>query len=323
MKLVFILYPQALTTGVSIPAEMFQAAAQFRQLRRRSVLEVICVAETLAPVATTAGLSLLPSATFEEINEADYLFLPPMWGTPWKVLGESKPLQRWVRQRYTEGSRIVATGTGVGHLAETGLLNDRVATSHWYYLDRFTKRYPEVKFQRDHFVTHQDGIYCAGSINAQTDLVLFLIERHFGEEALALVEQQFMHEIKGRFSTPYYEPGGRVHQDESVALVQSWMRTHLGDNLTSLKLAEIAGLSERQLRRRFQAATGLSPLSYLNQIRIEEAQSLLRESNLPVADIAHATGFASAAYFTQSFRKQVKLSPMEYRTLVRKKLFSL
>ena len=180
-----------------------------------------------------------------------------------------------------------------------------------------------MNFQTDHFITHQDGIYCAGSINAQTDLVLFFIQNHFGPKALALVEQQFMHELKRNFSTPYYEPGGSVHNDEVVSMAQSWLRSHLSEPVTLRQIAEISGQSERQLRRRFVLATDESPMQYLQRIRIEEAQTLLRETNLSITDIALATGFNNSAYFARSFRKVATMSAGAYRKVVRKKLFSV
>jgi len=231
-------------------------------------------------------------------------------------------LTPWLYRHYLDGARIVATGTGVCIAAHAGLLDDRIATTHWYYMPKFRKRFPRVRFQTEHFITHQDGIYCAGSINAQTDLVLFFIERHFGEDALALVEQQFMHELKRNFTTPYYEPGGNIHDDEVVSLVQSWLRSHVSETVTLGDLANVAGHSERQLRRRFVNATGESPMQYLQRVRIEEAQSLLRESNLSVTDIALAVGFSNPAYFARTFRKVTSMSAGEYRKMVRKKSFT-
>lgn len=206
--------------------------------------------------------------------------------------------------------------------ASSGLLDDRVATTHWYYLDRFRSRFPRVNFQTEHFITHEDGIYCAGSINAQTDLVLYFIERDFGEDALALVERQFMHEIKRSFNTPFYEPGGHIHDDEVVSLVQSWIRSHISEPITLPQMAVVADQSERQLRRRFTEATGQSPVQYVLKIRLEEARALLRETNLSVTDIALETGFTSLAYFARAFRKAAGLSAGEYRQMVRKKPFA-
>ena len=323
MKLAFVIGPQSLLTGIALPVEMFYAASRHR-VRRRSAtpLSIQLVGETLQPQRAIGGLNIQADHTFEQADDADLVFVPPMWGTPWPVISQSQPLQNWLVEQYQQGARLAATGTGVGHLARAGLLDGRVATTHWYYLDRFRQRYPQVKFEGHHFVTHEDGLYCAGSINAQTDLVLFLIEQTFGEEALALVERQFMHELKRTFSTPYFEPGGAVHHDEGVSLVQSWVRQHLTEDITLTALAALVDQSARNFSRRFQAATGESPMAYVLRLRLDSARELLRDTNLTVAEVGEASGFRTAAYFGRVFRERLSMTPGEYRKMVRAKLFA-
>ncbi|MEX2366331.1 MAG: helix-turn-helix domain-containing protein, partial [Pseudohongiellaceae bacterium] len=280
MKIAFAVCEQALMTGIALPLEMFYAASRHRVRHRRHENLTLQVVGESDSTVLTGGLRIVPDTDFERADLADLVFVPPLWGTPWKVLQSSQSLQRWLAKQYQAGARLAATGTGVGHLAEAGLLGGRVATTHWYYLDRFARRYPDIRFEGHHFVTHDEGIYCAGSINSQTDLVLFLIEQTFGEDALALVERQFMHELKRTFSTPYFEPGGAIHHDEGVSLVQSWVRQHLADDITVDTLAGLLDQSVRNFSRRFSQATGESPMEYLQRLRLEHARELLRDTNL-------------------------------------------
>ena len=323
MKLAFVIGPQSLLTGIALPVEMFYAASRYR-VKRRTVepLSIQLVGDSLAPQRAIGGLSVQADHTFDSAADADLVFVPPMWGTPWPVISRGEGLQRWLAEQYQGGARLAATGTGVGHLARAGLLDGRVATTHWYYLDRFQRRFPKVRFEGHHFVTHEDGLYCAGSINAQTDLVLFLIEQTFGEEALALVERQFMHELKRTFATPYFEPGGAVHHDEGVSLVQAWVRQHLTEDIRLDGLAALLGQSPRNFSRRFQAATGESPLAYVLRLRLDSARELLRDTNLTVAEVGEACGFRTAAYFGRVFRERLSMTPGEYRKMVRAKLFT-
>ncbi|TXR53605.1 GlxA family transcriptional regulator [Reinekea thalattae] len=322
MKIAFVLFPQILTTGVSLPAEMYNAAAQAQGDYRGRELSLHFIAQAKGSVQTSAGIQLVAQEDFSGDQRFDWIFVPPMWGTPWKSLSNSQDLQAFLVRQYNAGARLVATGSGVGHLAQAGLLHHRVATTHWYYLPRFQAKFTDVLFQPEHFITHQDGIYCAGSINAQTELVLYFIKLQFGEKSLALVEQQFMHELKRTFATPFYEPGGKLNPDEVVSLAQSWLRTHMADAVSIADAAAYVGQSERQLRRRFQAATQESPQQYLSRIRIEESQSMLRETNANVADIASACGYLNVAYFSASFKRHTNMTPSDYRKVVRNKGFS-
>lgn len=323
MKLAFIVGPQALLTGIALPVEMFFAASRHRvRQRTQPGLSVQLVGDHTGATAVTGGLNVQADCSYEEADDADLVFVPPMWGTPWPVLSRGQRLQQWLAGQYQRGARLAATGTGVGHLAMAGLLDGKVATTHWYYLDRFRHRFPTVRFEGHHFVTHDQGLYCAGSINSQTDLVLFLIEQTYGEEALALVERQFMHELKRTFSTPYFEPGGAVHHDEGISLVQSWVRQHLTEDITLAHLAGMVEQSERNFSRRFSQATGESPMAYVMRLRLEYACELLRDTNLTVAEVGEASGFHNNAYFGRVFRSKLAMTPGEYRKMVRSKLFT-
>ena len=64
-------------------------------------------------------------------------------------------------------------------------------------------------------------------------------------------------------------------------------------------------------------------MQYLQQVRIENAQELLKTSNLSIAEVAYSVGYPDNSYFSALFRKAISVSPKEYRNLVRKKLFKV
>jgi transcriptional regulator GlxA family with amidase domain len=74
-----------------------------------------------------------------------------------------------------------------------------------------------------------------------------------------------------------------------------------------------SGLPERSFKRRFAAATGLSPLDYVHTIRIEEAKQMLEAGDAPIEVIANEVGYEDAAFFARLFRRKVMLTPVQYR----------
>ena len=70
---------------------------------------------------------------------------------------------------------------------------------------------------------------------------------------------------------------------------------------------------DRHAERRFQQATGLSPLEYVHTLRLEEAKQHLETGDEAVEAIAQAVGYEDAAYFSRLFRRKVGLSPAQYR----------
>ena len=82
------------------------------------------------------------------------------------------------------------------------------------------------------------------------------------------------------------------------------------------ELAQHAGFSPAQFRRRFQAATGSTPRDYLSRIRLEKARTQLETTDLPVRAIAAQCGFDSVPHFIRMFEKKTGWSPARYRASV-------
>jgi AraC-like DNA-binding protein len=100
--------------------------------------------------------------------------------------------------------------------------------------------------------------------------------------------------------------------DPVVAAVMAHTNEHL-DSVTSAEVGRAVGISERTLRRRFPAATGLTWRDYLSQARLLRAMALLSEPGPTVLDVATATGFDSASAFTRAFRSFTGETPTAYR----------
>ena len=83
-----------------------------------------------------------------------------------------------------------------------------------------------------------------------------------------------------------------------------------------LNLAELsarANLSKNQFLRVFKQAFNTTPISYLNDRRIQKAQALLSDSSLSISQVAFETGFSSSNYFSRRFRQALGVSPRAYR----------
>lgn len=94
-----------------------------------------------------------------------------------------------------------------------------------------------------------------------------------------------------------------------------FMNNHFTDNITISRVAEHCKVSERYVRAVFKKATTLSPIEYLNQLKINKARELLFDKNLSVKDIAYMGGFSNPQYFTRRFKASCGLSPSGFRKL--------
>ena len=275
------------------------------------------------PVATQAGISLNPSDSLADIVSADVVYLPALWRNPRPVLRNNTVITPWLSRLFSDGCLLAAVGTGCCFLAEAGLLDGKSATTHWHYLDQFQASYPRVLLKRDYFITQSGSIFCAASVNALADVTVHLIERFYGRDTAVLVERNFSHEIRRPYEKyRYFEGDDLQHSDELVVEVQLWMKRHLNDSVAITEIAERFGMSQRSMHRRFHKAIGMSPLSYLQNSRVDAASELLESTNLTVGEIAFRIGYQDQGHFNRVFQKQMAVTPSEYRKTVRAKVFS-
>ena len=115
-------------------------------------------------------------------------------------------------------------------------------------------------------------------------------------------------------------PGARLKGGLSAATrrrLRDYIEAHLGEPLTLGELAGLACLSEYHLARMFRASFGKPPHAWITDQRLERARSLLRATDLPLAQIAAQCGYADASHFSHRFRDALGSSPNMYRQALR------
>jgi transcriptional regulator GlxA family with amidase domain len=219
-------------------------------------------------------LIVLP-AVFENLHG---LFPAPEWTA-------------WIRECHARGCCVATVCAGSFLLAETGLLDHRPATTHWSLAGEFRRRYPQVRLRADRMLLDNGDYVCAGGATAYLDLSLHLVAR-FGSPELAFGPNM-------------------AHGDREVLAAQEVAERRPASSVGDL--AKASGLEPRTLHRRFLARLGLSPQSYLREVRVERAKRLLASGTRSVEDIAGEVGYLDAAGFRRLFKSATGLTPGEYR----------
>lgn len=102
-----------------------------------------------------------------------------------------------------------------------------------------------------------------------------------------------------------------ICSNESLKKAISFIRLNYPSDITVTEVARQAGVGERHLRNLFSRHLDLSPLDYLNQIRINKSIELLRNTELSVKEICFQCGFKSPQYFSRVFKQQTGITPRE------------
>jgi transcriptional regulator GlxA family with amidase domain len=232
---------------------------------------------------------------------------------PLSLFELNRPWAAWIAQWYAAGARIASSCTGAFLLADAGILTDKPVTTHWSFAAELQQRYPSVDVRADQIIIDAGDIISSGGATAFLDLVLYLVERFGGRERANIAAQALL--IDARLSQlPYLAPiRGRAHYDDIVRDVQEHIDEHLDEPIQITELAKQFGVSERNLNRRFTAATGLGPQAYLQLVRVHFAQRLLETTSDPVEAIRRTAGYGDSAAFRRVFKQITGLGPSEYR----------
>jgi len=316
-RLAALAHPRVLATSITLPLEILRAAAQHNQ--RDVQLHLMTERGGMLPLAE--GLSVQTEALDPDLKP-DLLLLPAIWRNPRWVLAHHHWQQDYIEQCVAQGSWVCSVGSGSFLLASTGLLDGTQATTHWQWFDEFATQFPRIKLRRDQLITESGRLFCVGSVNSIADLMVYLSGILFSRTTAQTIENQFSPEIRRRFSPSSLAEGGPDHGDEQILDAQVLLRGQLQHAPTVSDLAAAVGLSTRTLNRRFKAALGVGPVAYLKQLRLEEARTLLRQTNLSIGEVGWQVGFKDSSFFGRQFQRHTGMTPRDYRRAVRGKSFS-
>jgi len=101
---------------------------------------------------------------------------------------------------------------------------------------------------------------------------------------------------------------------DPISRVIHFLRDNLSKKITVDKLAEVANYSPSYLDRRFKERTGLTPIKYLDAIRLERARRLLERNDMDIARVAALIGFEDPKYFSRRFSTKYGISPSRFRS---------
>ncbi|GAA1559117.1 AraC family transcriptional regulator [Kribbella sancticallisti] len=245
-----------------------------------------------------------------EAREADTIVVPG-GGQAASPSGEVIEL---LRDAHARGVRIASICSGALVLAAAGLLDGRMATTHWTSADSLAERFPEVQVDPNVLFVDGGDVLTSAGVATGLDLCLHMVRKDFGAAVAAEVARHIV-------MAPQRDGGQAqfiVHPEPrpgfgSLEPTMRWIRDQLAEPITLADMAGHAAVSPRTLNRKFREQTGTTPLQWLLRQRIQRAQEYLETSSTPVEEIARQCGFGTSINMRQHFTRQMKTSPHNYR----------
>jgi transcriptional regulator GlxA family with amidase domain len=272
------------------------------------------------PVRTASGQIINVDGSINARTSADAVIVTAPFVADMACFLEKRdalePLFSALRRQHERGALIASYCTGSFLLAEAGLLNGRIATTHWAHAKAFAKRYPRAELRVAEALTEQNRIICSGAVTSYLNLALRLVEKLVGANLAATTGKMLLIDANRISQSPYATlatQDAQTHSDMLVARAQRWMEKNLQQNFRLADLARHLVVSERTVNRRFKRAIGEAPLRYLQSLRIDVAKQLLETKELNVDAVSARVGYGDLSTFRQLFKREAGLSPREYQ----------
>lgn len=282
-------------------------------------VHAVVTAATRAPLTVLNDVTIRPESTFDELGRVDVACVPDLAVDPLVPIEDGRFAREvdWLRRCHADGAILASACSGALLFAEAGLLDGHDATTHWAYADAMARRHPRIRMRTQNALVvsgDERRLVMAGGGASWSDLTLYLIARLAGVECAMQAARMNLIEWHAAGQQPFARLACPVQADDGVvARCQVWIAEHYGEPAPVAAMVRLAGLPERTFKRRFQRATGLTPLEYVHTLRLEEAKQMLEAGNEPVEAVALAVGYADAGFFARLFRRKVGLSPVQYR----------
>lgn len=317
MRITFLAAQDCLSSGLTGLIDTFTIANRWHsQLTGSS--EPLFTTEIVSgdgrPVFCSGGIRLVVDRSIADAGNREYIVIPPFVPVPRLDSFEIHRLTQWIKDQHFAGTPIAALCTGSFLLAETGLLNGRRATTHWQFARKFTRRYPKVTLAVEEILTEDNGLICTGAATSYFNFGLAFIEKYGSKELAGVCSKSLLVDPHRTSQTPYiFEWSRNDHADTSIARAQQFMEKNVAGITSIDEIAAHICLSPRHFKRRFKQATGTSPLSYLQNMRIELAKKKLESTLDSIDEITLQIGYENSSTFRRLFKKRTSLSPREYR----------
>lgn len=276
------------------------------------------VAASREPIKLATGVSIIPQDTIDDIEKTDIVYVANVVVYNAEQLRAlDRRLIEWIRRMHDKGAQIYASCGGPLVLAEAGLLKGREATTHWMYAPLFKQEFPDTALHLDRVVVQSGpghNLVCSGGASSWQDLSLMLVARYAGTKEALRLSRFFLFQWHRDGQLPFASMTQNInHGDAVIMTCQQWIADNYQRADAVTVMAAQSGLPKRTFDRRFKAATGYSPLNYIQALRIEEAKQLLETTDTPVEQIGREVGYEDAASFRRLFKRVASMSPGDYR----------
>ncbi len=302
-KVAFIIPPTVELLDLSGPVQVFTEAKV-----NGMEIDIEFYQYSENPVST-AGLSFekLENYSNAKLKEGDFVFVPGMDNDYVNSIPFKSELKffNWLKECAAKRITVCSICSGAFALGHAGLLKDTECTTHWRRVKALQIQFPQAKVIADILYIKSNNIYTSAGISAGIDLALAILEDLKGPLFTHKVARGLVvyHRRSGKHKQQSIYLDYRNHINPQVHEVQDYLIENLSKENSIETLADIVGMSARNLSRVFKEKTGSTVLEYLTLLRKEYANTMLNNPDYTIEYIASQCGFKTARQLQRILKK--------------------
>jgi transcriptional regulator GlxA family with amidase domain len=319
MKIITVLVLDGVfDSSLSITLDTLQAAQSILAARGAAPQVRVRTIAASAYVTTGAGLRMKADLRIKTVRQevSDWIIVPGLGHRSDQQLGaclaRSDTVQAMHWLAAAGKAKIAASCSAAFLLAQAGLLDGRKATTAWWLAPAFRARYPQVMLDEARLLVRDGPCLTAGAALSQLDLMLAVVADVWGEKVAHLCSRYLL--IDQRSSQARYMIRDHLeHADKTVTAAQRWIDAHLAQPMTVTALASELALSPKTLARRIAAATGVSPIKFIQRRRLSQAAHLLETTALSIEAVAAQVGYQDSTALRKLIKQEFGVTPSTLR----------
>ena len=262
------------------------------------------------------GITLQPEINISQIKKTNLIIVPPSGiRSNAEVQKGNRTIINWIEQQYKLGAEVASMCSGIFMLASSGILDGKTCSTHWAHAEKFRNSFPDVHLKEENLITAESGIYTNGGAYSFLNLALFLVEKYYNKQTAIYCSKMFQVDIERNSQSSFtIFSGQKKHGDDTILKAQAYLEENFSGKISIEFLSEKFNIGRRNFDRRFIKATGITPLDYLQRVKIEAAKKSLEDTRKTVNEVMYEVGYNDTKSFREVFNRITGMSPIDYKS---------
>lgn len=313
-RIILFIYDGFELLDLAGPSSVFNAV---NLTSNQSSYDLMVASASGGPIETSGGVEVSSlSIKNIRIHHEDTILITGAETSSLLKVRKNNTIVKWLINANLKCERLGSICSGSFLLAETGLLDNKHATTHWLLVDRLQSDFPEVKVNKKSLYVNDGKYWSSAGVSTGIDMALELVRQDCGAKVMGMVAKGmviYKHRPgnQSQFSQLLHF---QINSNNDFSDLIAWVSNNLHKVIRIEQMSDFMHMSTRTFHRKFTDSFGTTPAKFVEHVRLSRAKELLDEK-ISIKQVLIKTGFRSEAGFRKLFNSYFGINPGLYRQL--------